>query len=67
MQWKVIDSCLNHYIDDFRGLHSKLKADNYSKKMQLSLLLIAYIVKLYLNEEMSLFDAKMRRIITNNY
>lgn len=35
--------------------------------MQLSLLLIAYIVKLYLNEEMSLFDAKMRRIITNNY
>lgn len=67
MNWKVIDSSLNAYIDDFRGLHPKVKTDTYSKKMQLSLLLIAYIVKLYLNEEMTIFDAKMRRIIQNNY
>lgn len=67
MQWKVIDNCLSNYIDDFRGLQLKLKMDTYSKKMQLSFLLIAYIVKLYLNEDMSIFEGKMRRMVTNNY
>ena len=67
INWKIIDSSLNAYIDDFRGLHPKLKSDTYSKKMQLSLLLIAYIVKLYLNEEMNIFENKMRKLITHNY
>lgn len=35
--------------------------------MQLSLLLIAYIVKIYLNEENSLVDYKVREIIRGNF
>jgi hypothetical protein len=35
--------------------------------VQLSLLLIAYIVKIYLNEENSLVDFKIRDIIRNNF
>ena len=44
-----------------------MKNDTYSKKIQLSLLLIAYIVKLYLNEDLSIYDYKMREIIKTNY
>lgn len=67
MNWRVIDNCLSNYIDDFRGLQPKLKMDKYSRKMQLSLLLIAYVVKLYLNEEINIFESRMRKIITVNY
>lgn len=67
MQWKVIDNCLVNHIDDFRGLKPNLKMDIYSKKMQLSFLLIAYVVKLYLNEDMSIFDGKIRKITVSNY
>ena len=35
--------------------------------MQLSLLLIAYIVKIYLNEDSSLYDFKIRDLIKNNF
>lgn len=35
--------------------------------MQLALLLIAYIVKIYLNEDTSLVDFKIRDIIRNNF
>jgi len=35
--------------------------------VQLSLLLIAYIVKIYLNEENSLVDFKVREIIRGNF
>ncbi len=35
--------------------------------MQLSLLLIAYIVKIYLNEESSLYDYKIRDLVRSNF
>ena len=35
--------------------------------MQLSLLLIAYIVKIYLNEESSVFDFKIRDLVKGNF
>ena len=55
MKWKVIDPCLTPYMEGFKGLSVKLKSDNYGRKMQISLLLIGYIVKLYLNEEIQMF------------
>ena len=67
MKWKVIDTCLNPYIEGYVGLSPKLKADNYGKKMQMSLLLIGYVVKLYLNEDIQIFDFKMRELITKDY
>lgn len=50
MKWKIIDNCLNNYIEDFKGLVENMKLDSYNKKIQLSLLLIGYVVKVYLNE-----------------
>ena len=50
MKWKIIDNCLNNYIEDFKGLVENMKLDTYNKKIQLSLLLIGYVVKVYLNE-----------------
>jgi hypothetical protein len=67
MKWKILEHCLTPYLDDFKGLKPDLKSDNYSKKFQLSLLLIAYIVKLYLNEDLSIFESKMREIVKVNY
>lgn len=67
MKWKIIDPCLNAYLDGFKGLSPKLKTDAYGKKMQLSLLLIGYIVKMYLNEEITTYEQKMRDLITINY
>jgi|JI10StandDraft_1071094.scaffolds.fasta_scaffold1137825_1 hypothetical protein len=50
MKWKIIDTCLNTYIEDFKGLTENIKSDTYNKKIQLSLVLIGYVVKVYLNE-----------------
>ncbi len=50
MKWKIIDNCINPYIDDFKGLSEKIKSDTYNKKIQLSLLMIGHVVKLYLND-----------------
>lgn len=62
MKWKIIDNCLNPYIEDFKGLAEKLKSDNYNKKIQLSLLLIGYVVKVYLNdtEEVTAFEYRIK-------
>ena len=67
MKWKVIDPCLTPYMEGFKSLSPKLKSDNYNKKMQVSLLLIGYIVKLYLNEDIQIFDLKMREVMTKDY
>ena len=50
MKWKIIDNCISPYIDDFKGLSDKIKTDTYNKKIQLSLLMIGHVVKLYLND-----------------
>lgn len=62
MKWKVIDNCLNAYMEDFKGLNENLKSDNYNKKIQLSLVLIGYVVKVYLNDndEISGFDYRIK-------
>ena len=39
----------------------------FVKKLQLSLLLIAYIVKIYLNEESALYDFKIRDLVKSNF
>jgi hypothetical protein len=38
-----------------------------TKKVQFSLLLISYIVKIYLNEDSTLIDFKIRDIIKHNF
>jgi hypothetical protein len=52
MGWKKVDEpCLNNYIEDVTDITPKiLSKGEFVKKLQLSLLLIAYIVKIYLNE-----------------
>lgn len=50
MKWKVSDSCLKEYLEEEKGFTFKIpKEDNFLRNVQLSLLLIAYIVKVYLN------------------
>lgn len=69
MGWKKVDeTCLTPYIDEVADITPKItKKDNLVKKMQLSLLLIAYIVKIYLNEDSSLYDFKIRDLVKNNF
>lgn len=50
MKWKITDPCLNEYLDEVKDVTPKLTKDLESKKVQLSLLLIAYVVKNYLND-----------------
>lgn len=68
MKWKIIDNCLNNYIQDFKSI-ANLKNDNYNKKVQLSLLLIGYVVKVYLNEteENTPFQQKIREMMEKDY
>lgn len=49
-------------MEDFKGLNENLKSDNYNKKIQLSLVLIGYVVKVYLNDndEISGFDYRIK-------
>lgn len=69
MKWKIIDNCLNSYLQEFKGLSDSVKADNYNKKVQLSLLLIGYVVKVYLNqaEQTSVYEYRIREIVTKDY
>jgi hypothetical protein len=67
MKWKVTDPCLNDYVEEAGDVTPWLEKDQSSHRVQLSLLLIAYIVKIYLNEENSLVDFKIRDIIKNNF
>jgi hypothetical protein len=67
MKWKVTDPCLNDYVDEAGDVTPGLEKDQGARRVQLSLLLIAYIVKIYLNEENSLVDFKVRDIIRNNF
>lgn len=67
MEWKVIENCLAPYINQVTDITPKIQKDEYVKKMQLSLLLIAYIVKIYLNEDSTLYDFKIRDLIKTNF
>lgn len=69
MGWKKVDeTCLGPYIDEVADITPKIARKDYLvKKMQLSLLLIAYIVKIYLNEDSSLYDFKIRDLVKNNF
>ena len=69
MKWKIIDNCLNAYIDDFKGLADHLKSDNYNKKIQLSLLLIGYVVKVYLNQtdETGCYEHRISEMMVKDY
>lgn len=69
MGWKKVDEvCLTPYIEEVVDFTPKVdKKDNFVKKIQLSLLLIAYIVKIYLNEDSSLYDFKIRGLVRNNF
>jgi hypothetical protein len=67
MKWKVTDACLNDYVEEATDVTPRLEKDLEARRVQLSLLLIAYIVKIYLNEENSLVDFKIRDIIRNNF
>ncbi len=49
MKWMVADQCLNEYLDEVEDVTPALKKDVQAQRVQLSLLLIAYIVKIYLN------------------
>jgi hypothetical protein len=50
MKWIFIDPCINNYIVNFKGFNADKVSDINNKKIELSLLLIGYIVKVYLNE-----------------
>lgn len=67
MKWKVTDPCLHDYVEEATDVTPHLQKDLESRRVQLALLLIAYIVKIYLNEENSLVDFKIRDIIRNNF
>ena len=69
MGWKKVDeTCLTPYVDEVTDITPKIvKKDTFVKKMQLSLLLIAYIVKIYLNEQSSLYDYKIRELAKSNF
>jgi hypothetical protein len=67
MKWKVNDPCLHEYLPDVTDVTPALAKDQEAQRVQLSLLLIAYIVKIYLNEENSLVDFKIRDIIRGNF
>lgn len=67
MKWKIIDNCLTPYLEEFKGLIENLKSDGYNKKIQLSLLLIGYVVKVYLNEtdETVCYEHRIREMMIN--
>lgn len=67
MKWIVTDQCLNEYLDEVEDVTPALKKDVQARRVQLSLLLIAYIVKIYLNEENSLIDFRIRDITKINF
>mgnify|MGYP000400960559 CR=1 FL=1 len=67
MKWKLHEICLNEYVDDAIDITPNLEKDLGSRRVQFSLLLISYIVKMYLNDDMSLFDFKIRDIIRTNF
>lgn len=70
MKWKIIEGCLNEYIEEITDITpniAKDPSDPYVKKVQLSLLLIAYIVKIYLNEDSSVADYKIREIVSKQF
>lgn len=67
MKWKVTESCLNDYVQEVMDITPKIQKDSFIKKVQLSLLLIAYIVKMYLNEENTIIDFKIRELVKNNF
>lgn len=67
MKWKITDPCLNEYIDNAEDITPHLSKDTQTKKVQFSLLLIAYIVKIYLNQDSSLIDFKIRDIIKSGF
>ena len=56
-------------MEDFKGLNENLKSDNYNKKIQLSLVLIGYVVKVYLNDndEISGFDYRIKQLMHKEY
>jgi hypothetical protein len=67
MKWNITDPCLQDYIEEVTDITPRLQKDVQAKKVQFSLLLIAYIVKIYLNEDNSIIDFKIRDIIKNNF
>lgn len=69
MGWKKVEEpCLNDYIGDVTDITPKIEnKGDFVKKLQLSLLLIAYIVKIYLNEDSTLYDFKIRDLVRNNF
>lgn len=54
-------------MDEVTDVTPDLEKDIQARRVQLSLLLIAYIVKIYLNEENSLVDFKIRDITKGNF
>lgn len=64
-----IDNCLNEYINDFKGFQEPANTDTHNKKAQLSLLLIGYIVKVYLNDpdETTMLEYRIREFMEANY
>jgi hypothetical protein len=60
MKWKITEACLNDYYEEITDFTPKINKEPYAKKIQLALLLIAYIIKIYTNEDVSLIDFKIR-------
>lgn len=45
----------------------ELQKDEQTKRVQFSLLLISYIVKMYLNEDIAIFEFKIREIVRRDF
>ena len=67
MKWKVADPCLNEYFEEAVDFTPQVPKDQMGRKVQLGLLLIAFIVKIYLNEDNSLVDFKVREVVRANF
>ena len=54
-------------MNDATDITPELEKDEQTKKVQFSLLLISYIVKMYLNEDISIFEFKIREIVKKDF
>lgn len=67
MKWKITDPCLNDYALEAVDITPELHKDEQAKKVQFSLLLLSYIVKMYLNDDISLFEFKIKEIVRRDF
>ena len=67
MKWKITEHCHDDYLDAVVDITPHLQKDTQGRKVQLALLLISYIVKIYLNEDNSIIDFKIRDIIRGGF